>query len=320
MEQRAPAGFTVRRARPADAAAVAALVAASQEALHGQAEISRASVLRKWQAPRFDLRHDAWLVETGAGRVVAFGAIRQAIPGREFEGNLAVHPDYYGIGLGPYLLDRMQTRARAVARASGERFPVFRTWSSSADLAACELYAAAGFRRVAVFLRMEKGLATEPEEPTWPAGIRPRPFRRGTDDRAVYGVLTEAFGEDPEDMPATAEEWSRDVVDDPRADLTLWLLACEGEEVVGAALCSLANGRGFIERLAVRPAWQNRGIGGALLSQAFQLLHRRNAERAILAVQIGVATEAHDLYRRAGMTETRHIEFFEKQIEAGART
>jgi mycothiol synthase len=318
VEQTVPAGFKVRRARLEDAEAVTALVAASQEVLHGTAETSRASVLRKWRALHFDLGRDSWLIETEDGRVAAFGGVRPSVPGREFEGNLTVHPDYFGRGLGMYVLSRMEETVRAAVDPSGEDFSVLHTWSSSANAAECELYAASGFRRVAVFSRMEKDLETELEAPTWPAGIRPRPFRRGDDDLAVYTTLFEAFGEDPDDLPHSPEEWSRDVVDDPRAEHALWLLAGEGHEVAGAAICSLVNGRGFVERLAVRPAWQGRGIGGALLREAFLLLRRRGAGKAILAVEPGVAVEALHLYQRAGMEEGRRIEFFEKQIRASA--
>ena len=64
----------------------------------------------------------------------------------------------------------------------------------------------------------------------------------------------------------------------------------------------------------MRPAWQGRGIGGALLRAAFQALRAGGATQVALAVQLGVAVEALDLYRRAGMTEVRRIEFFEKTI------
>jgi mycothiol synthase len=314
MGQTVPVGFKVRRACLADATAVTALVATSQEALHGRVDISRASVLRKWRAPHFDLAQDSWLIEADAGRVVAIGAVRQSIPGREFEGNLTVHPDYYGRGLGMFLLGQVEEAVRTALEAAAQPFAVLRTWSSSANAAECELYLASDFQRAAVFLHMEKNLDTELETPDWPADIRPRPFRRGDDDLAVYTALIEAFGDDPEDFAHTPEEWSRDVVDDTRTDPSLWLLACEGDLVVGAALGSLVNGRGFIERLAVRPAWQGRGIGGALLREAFLLLCSRGASKAILAVGLGVAVETLALYRRAGMDEVRRIEFFEKRI------
>jgi mycothiol synthase len=313
VEHAIPAGFEVRRARLDDAEAVTALVAASQEALRGEAEISRASVLRKWRAPRFDLQRDAWLVQTDDGRVVAFGAVRESVPGEEFEGNLAVHPDYRGLGLGRYILQREEERVRQAMATSGASAALLRTWSS-ADAAERDLFAQADYRRVAVFLRMEKNLATEPEPPVWPDGIEPRTFRRGEDDAAVYTVLVEAFGADSGDLVADVVQWSRDVVDDPRAEPGLWLLAYEDDEVVGVAICSFTERRGIIERLAVRPEWQDRGIGGALLRGAFVVLYRRGAAKVILAVELEVAVEALDLYRRAGMEEVRRIEFFEKRI------
>jgi GNAT superfamily N-acetyltransferase len=314
MEHEIPAGFEVRRARPDDADAVTDLVAASQEAFRGEVEISRASVERKWRAPRFDLGRDAWLVETNDGEVVAFGAVRQAAPGHEFEGNFTVHPDYYGRGLGMYILGRLEERVRTAVSASGTRAGVLHTWTGSDNAAERELFAQAGYRRVAVFSRMEKDLGSEQDEPVWPPGIEPRPFRVGDDDVAVYTALVEAFGEDSGDLGVDAAQWSHDVVDDPRAEPGLWLLACEGDEVVGVAMSSFAGGRGVIERLAVRPAWAGKGIGGALLRAAFALLRRRGAARAILAVELDVAAEALDLYRRAGMHEVRHIEFYEKRI------
>ncbi|HOT23600.1 MAG TPA: GNAT family N-acetyltransferase [Thermoleophilia bacterium] len=313
MDDALPAGFEVRRARPDDAAAVAALVAASQEAFQGQAEISSASVLRKWRAPHFDLERDAWLVQTDDGRVIAFGAVRETGPGGEFEGNFTVHPAYYGHGIAAYILGRLEERVCTAVAARGQGAAVLQTWTGSDNPAERDLLRRSGYRQIAVFSRMEKDLRDELEDPVWPSGVGPRPFRPGRDDLAVYTVLVEAFGEDDENL-GDPEEWSRDVVDDPRADPDLWLLACAGEEVVGVAIDSLSGERGFIERLAVRPAWQGRGIGGALLREAFALLRRRGATRAVLAVELDVAVEALDLYRRAGMTEARRIEFYEKRI------
>ena len=322
-----PEGFRVRPAGLEDATAVTALVAASQEELHGEAEVTRASMLAKWQAPRFDLGRDAWLIETATGvpaaagpakapLVVAFGAVRGSAPG-EFAGNLAVHPRFNGRGLGPYLLARIEGRVRAAAKRSGAHSAVLHTWSSSADAPLVELYLGAGFERVAVFSRMEKDLETGLQDPAWPSGIESRAFRRGKDELTVYTALAEAFGEDDDDLP-DAEEWARNVVNDPRAEPALWLLAWEDDVAAGAVVCSFAGGRGIVERLAVRPAWQGRGIGGALLRAAFQVLYRRGATEAVLAVQLGVAVEALDLYRRAGMTEVRRIEYFEKRIAADA--
>lgn len=323
-----PAGFRVREARPQDAAAVTALVAASQEELHGEAEISKASVLAKWQRPRFDLSQDAWLVEAadaGSGAagppnaplVAGFAAVHQRGPA-EFDGNLIVHPQFWGRGLGAALLSRIEERVRkALARSEGQK-GVLHTWSSSADTRRIELCLASGFERVAAFARMRKDLTGDLQQPHWPPGIEPRPFRRGQDDLAVFTALVEAFGEDEDDLP-DPERWSCEVVNDPRAEPALWLLACEGEHVAGVVICSFVRGRGVVERLAVRPAWQDRGIGGALLYAAFQLLRRRGATEVVLAVQLGVAHEALDLYVRAGMTEVRRIEFFEKGIVTGLR-
>ncbi len=49
------------------------------------------------------------------------------------------------------------------------------------------------------------------------------------------------------------------------------------------------------------------------LRGAFVVLHQRGTAKVILAVELDVAVEALDLYRRAGMEEVRRIGFFEKR-------
>lgn len=310
-----PPGFSLRRPNLDDAAAVTALVAASQAALHGAVEVSRAAILRKWHAPDFDLTDDSWLIETDLGQVVAFGAIREILAGRAYEGKLVVNPDYYGRGLGLCLLRNMETAVKAeLTRVNGTAAATIHTWSSSANTAECELYLVNGFRRTALFARMEKDLTGELEAAAWPVGVSPRPFRPTDDDAAVYRVLEQAFGAGRSDLAVTPERFSREVVADPRTDPRLWRVASENGAIVGAVLCSLVDAKGRVERLAVSPAGQGRGIGGALLRDAFRLLKERGATGVMLTVEPDVAVEALDLYLRAGMVETRRIEVFEKRV------
>jgi ribosomal protein S18 acetylase RimI-like enzyme len=97
-------------------------------------------------------------------------------------------------------------------------------------------------------------------------------------------------------------------------DPALWFVASDGDEPVGVALCSVDEGRGYVETLGVRPAWQGRGIGGALLRSAFAAF----AERGLLDVDLGVDSEnptgAVGLYERAGMRATRRYDVFERRL------
>ena len=115
-------------------------------------------------------------------------------------------------------------------------------------------------------------------------------------------VLAELQPADPAHLSAVAELWNEACGEDlaisarlvrynlaPGHDLaTVGLLALVGETVVGAVIGSVYTGaapapglvmphHGWIELLAVRPAWQRQGIGRALLAWAETELRRLGA-------------------------------------------
>ncbi len=67
---------------------------------------------------------------------------------------------------------------------------------------------------------------------------------------------------------------------DVRADHT----AATG--IVGYAITGRAGRHGFLQRLAVHPTWQRRGIGRALVVDGLVWLHRRGVERAAVNTQL----------------------------------
>jgi ribosomal protein S18 acetylase RimI-like enzyme len=56
--------------------------------------------------------------------------------------------------------------------------------------------------------------------------------------------------------------------------------------IVGYAITGRAGGHGFLQRLAVHPAWQRRGVGRALVLDGLAWLHRRGVERAAVNTQL----------------------------------
>lgn len=69
--------------------------------------------------------------------------------------------------------------------------------------------------------------------------------------------------------------------------------------VVGYAVCGRAGPRGYVQRLAVDPSRQGRGIGGALLLDGLRWLRRWGARDALVNTQEDNATSLR-LYQRAG--------------------
>lgn len=80
---------------------------------------------------------------------------------------------------------------------------------------------------------------------------------------------------------------------------TRFRVAVSAGVVVGYAITGRAARRGFLQRLAVDPAHQRRGVGRALAVDALRWLRRWRAEQAVVNTQIGNEA-ALALYERLG--------------------
>jgi ribosomal protein S18 acetylase RimI-like enzyme len=69
--------------------------------------------------------------------------------------------------------------------------------------------------------------------------------------------------------------------------------------VVGYAICGRAGGHGYVQRLAVRPAMQRRGVATALLLDGLHWLRRHGAADAVVNTQVD-NDRALRLYERHG--------------------
>lgn len=72
--------------------------------------------------------------------------------------------------------------------------------------------------------------------------------------------------------------------------------------VVGYAICGTSGGRGFVQRLAVAPLVQGRGIGKALLLDGLHWLRSLGAQEIAVNTQVG-NDRALALYRRVGFQD-----------------
>jgi ribosomal protein S18 acetylase RimI-like enzyme len=72
--------------------------------------------------------------------------------------------------------------------------------------------------------------------------------------------------------------------------------------VVGYAICGASGGRGFVQRLAVRPEAQGHGIGRRLLLDGLHWLRDLKAGEIAVNTQLG-NDAALALYRRVGFRD-----------------
>lgn len=304
-----PAGFTTRPARPSDAAAVAEVIAADQAHHLGRAETTAAHVEADWGGA--DLDEHSVLVEDADGRVVAAG---DAVPSRA-ELLMAygyVHPEFLGRGLGTFLVGFFEERARRLGAPAGAPARV-RHYLPEANTSARSLLEARGYGVVRAILRMERELDAPPPAPRRPPGVTVRAYRGAADEPAAYEAFelgsSGMWGRPGNDF----EQWA------PRAasyDPTLFKLAEADGEIVGIAISEAPAGgsdrSGHLESLRVVPEWRRRGLGAALIADAFVDLYARGARSVALTVDSDSPSGAPDLYLAAGMRVTRRYLVLER--------
>jgi mycothiol synthase len=153
-------------------------------------------------------------------------------------------------------------------------------------------------------------LPEEIPEPEWPEGVSVRTYGgEEAEAREIKELLDLAYAEEFHHQPATFENWSRFMFDDPMFDAGVWFFAVADGKIVGAAL---NWDEGYIKDLVVHPDWRGRGLGKALVYETFGEFKRRGLPRVTLKTDSNNPTDAWRLYERAGMRKERTYEIFQK--------
>lgn len=286
-----PGPYACRALVLGDAEPVTRLIAACETVDFGEPVIELSDVQADWARPSFDLASESIGV-TLHGDLVAVGEVYK---GERAE--VYVLPEHRDRGIGTALL----AWTWALAERSGSSL-VGQTVSDSND-GAVRLFAAHDYRMrwTSWLLEVPPGESLPPVDP--PAGFGIREFVTGQDERATYRVIEDAFGEWPDRMPSTYEDWAPGVLG--RADFEPWqlLLAVEHgppERIVGAChLVMSEDGTGWVNQVAVRADRRRRGLAQAMLVRAFDAALERGATRRELATDS--RTGALGLYEHIGM-------------------
>jgi ribosomal protein S18 acetylase RimI-like enzyme len=147
-----------------------------------------------------------------------------------------------------------------------------------------------------------------------PAGIAIRPVVPEGDLKLAHAILVEAFADEWGYRVIPYREWRALEVEIDGFDPSLWLLATEGDEAVGATNAFAEGSRGWIGELGVRGAWRGRGIATAMLRRAFATFAERGLPRVMLNVDFENPTGAMALYEKVGMRAVRGYDVYEKPI------
>jgi mycothiol synthase len=298
-----PDGFELRNAAVSDLEVAAGLVQAEEQAVRGASSFGAGDLSDFWSWA--GLEGGSWVVQRN-GEAVAFAACIYRKDRAECWAT--VHPDVSGRGLGAFLLERVEERARSLGQ------PVLTAGRLAENDAARRLLEALGFREARHFFQMRITFDGPPEPPRWPEGVVPATFR-AADAREFHRVMNEAFAEEWGFHQLSFDEWRTRRLDAPGTDTSLWFLARAGEEVAGVVRCEVGHdGGGWIGLIGVLKPWRRKGVGLALLRHAFVELHRRGEPHVGLGVDAQNPSGATRLYERVGMRVTKEDVIYEKTL------
>jgi mycothiol synthase len=297
-------GLERRPAVPGDAAAVAELVIAYERALYGVTGYAQADLEAEWEA--HDLARDTLLLVDG-DEVVAFGSLHDR--GELWRTEAYVHPAHHGRGIGTELAVALE----GIAESRGARR--VQTGVFEPDDAGRRLLAELGYRPVRVFRELRIQLDAPPIEAQWPEGVVLDAFDADRDARVFHAAQQEAFSDHWEHTPREFEQWRAFHIEAEHFDPSLWGVVRAGDEIAAGSI-NVANryGGGWVGVLFTRRPWRGRGVGRALLQDAFRRFWDRGERSVGLSVDADGSMGAFHLYESAGMKPELGWVMFEKSF------
>jgi mycothiol synthase len=322
-----PAGLRLRPfAGQPDLADIVRIENAEAEADHvpERVDIETLAVRYAHPSPHFEPVRDVTIAEID-GRPVAVASrewVETTDGLREYRIDGVVDPSWRRRGIGAALLAENERRSRALARRDGEGVAcVFGSWSGDSQPGDVALLTAAGFAPARFFFDMTRpSLEAIPDQPL-PGGLEIRPI---TNDLApaVWHAQAEAFQDHWGGVDESEERLRRQLAQ-PSTDLSLWIVAFDGDEVAGGVLNKIdaaeneAMGveRGWLGSVFTRRPWRRRGLAGALIVESLRRLRQRGLTSAGLGVDADNPTGALQLYERLGFEVTYRSTAWRKHLE-----
>jgi ribosomal protein S18 acetylase RimI-like enzyme len=257
----------------------------------------------------FDARRDVTIAEVdGAPVAVATREWVTTTDGlREYRHDGAVDPAWRRRGIGTVLLAESQRLLTELAAAHPTSSPsVFGSWTGDTQHGSVALLRAAGYSPARWFFEMTRPSLENLPVVALPEGLVVRPITTDS-TKAVWHASIEAFrahwgGFDGSDE--RLQQW----LAAPSTDISLWVVAFDGDEVAGAVInaidaaenAALGLRQGWLASVFTRRQWRRRGVAQALIAESLLRLRDRGMTSAGLGVDADNANGALGLYERLG--------------------
>jgi mycothiol synthase len=306
------AGLRLRPyAGEADLADIVRLKNAEAEAdgLHYRTNVEEMAAELRHPSPSFDPARDVTIAELD-GRIVGL-ASREVIDTtdgfREHRNDGEVDPAYRRRGIGRALLAENLRRHRELAATDITSRPrIYGSWSWERQAGDIGLLEGAGFQPVRWFFDMVRPNLDDLPEVALPDGLRLEPIDRSR-ARDVWNADVEAFRDHWggfDSSEAHLQRW----LDNPNTDLSLWVIAYDGDQIAGGVLnaidpeqnAALGQQRGWLSSVFTRRPWRRRGLATALIACSLAIHRERGMTSAALGVDGDNPSGAFGLYERLG--------------------
>lgn len=220
--------LTIRPPTVDDLGKITKLLNARSRDILGTQVTTLARQKRQFQSTDSHPQLNSRLVSRPNGEIVGYLALSNSAPHIVSEIRGAVHPHYRGQGIGTYLLQWAEQRARELIpqAPAGARVVLHGDDIFNTNYLARDLFVSQGYTPIRHFIHLRITMTSPPPEPIWPEGITVRPVVH--EDWPVLGLaLDEAFQDhwgviayEAEEMEASGEVAHSQETDDSQNDET----------------------------------------------------------------------------------------------------
>ena len=318
-------GLRLRRLqRPADDAAIASIVNAGMAADGIPHRMSEAHIASWLDHPSgMDPQVDLLFAEVD-GVVVGYaeaGWETDNDGGRDYGAWWQVHPDWRGRGLGDVLLRWLEERQAEVAASHPAGIEKrLDSWAAEGETERIAQLEEHGFQIVRYDFEMERPTLDEIPDLPLPEGIELRPALE-EHLRRIWETEVEVFRDHWGSIDDSEASFERTRAD-PRRNMSLWVVAWQGDEIVGQVLNridqqaneELGLRRGWVSSVGVRRAWRRQGIARALVARSLHVLRDAGMTSAGLGVDAENPHGALGVYESVGFGVVRTERVYRKPL------
>ncbi|MBN2044880.1 MAG: GNAT family N-acetyltransferase [Anaerolineales bacterium] len=230
---------------------------------------------------------------------------------------LHLHPDWRRKGIGEAMAAHLINRIKEISHQHPSQTEKFiQAWGSDTQVWWDQLITTLGFTPIRYGILMTRPCSQPVDILPLPEGVEIRPVEDNL-VRQIFNAIVESF----QDHWNFVEPDEKDFIawqDDPDFDPSLWVVAWDGDQVVGTVLNyinkeenqNFNRKRGYTENICTRRPWRRQGIARALLTHSIRMFQEMGMEETALGVDTENTSGALNLYQDVGYRETRrHITY-----------